>query len=280
MQILDGKSLSQKILNQLKLELEKYPNKPNLDIILVGNDPASLKYTQMKQKVAESIGVGGTIHHLSSSISDPELQSKVNDLNNDSDVTSFLIQLPLPPNLNTSEAINLINPGKDVDGLTAVNLGRLFQKDSNAIVSATPLGIIKLLEEYNLDLSGKNAVIIGRSPYIGLPLLALLEQHQATVTLCHSHTQNLKEICLSADILISAIGKSKFITADFIKAGSIVVDVGTNYGQAGKLTGDVDFDNTKNKVSFITPVPGGVGPMTIASLLFNTVEIWKRNNTK
>jgi methylenetetrahydrofolate dehydrogenase (NADP+)/methenyltetrahydrofolate cyclohydrolase len=275
MQLLDGKTTSQKLLASLKQELGYDNSHPNLDIILVGDDQASLKYCQLKQQVAESIGIGGTLHQFPSSVSIDDLISTIDDLNSNPDVTGFFIQLPLPPHFNTNLILNSIDPKKDVDGLTAANLGRLFQNDQTAIVSATPLGIIKLLAEYNIDLDGKNAVIIGRSPYIGLPLVALLEHRHATVTLCHSHTNNLAEICSRADILISAISRSKFITPKFIKNGSVVVDIGSNYDQKGKLTGDVDFDNVKTKVSFITPVPGGVGPMTIASLLFNLVTIWR-----
>ncbi|MEI8067361.1 MAG: bifunctional 5,10-methylenetetrahydrofolate dehydrogenase/5,10-methenyltetrahydrofolate cyclohydrolase [Candidatus Shapirobacteria bacterium] len=277
--ILDGKNTAQKIVNNLKIELEKYPSKPRLDIILVGDDPASLQYDEMKQRKAAEIGINGEIHHLAQDSTTTQVISLVERLNNDNQVTAFMIQLPLPPQIDTSIVLNTIDPKKDADGLTSTNLGLLFQKKPEAIASATPLGVVKLLEEYNIDVSGKNTVIIGRSHFIGLPLLALLLGKNSTVTICHSYTKDLQNICKNADILITSAGKSKLITKDFVKNGAIVIDVGLSSDlESGKLVGDVDFEAVSQVASFITPVPGGVGPMTIAALISNTVEIFKKNN--
>lgn len=263
MQILDGHQKSQEILNDLKIEIEKHKLNPILDIILVGDDPASIKYTEMKQSAGKSIGIGGNIHRFPATATQEEIISLINQLNQKPDITAIMVQLPLPENLDTQKIINTIDPSKDADGLTAVNLGRLFQKDENTLVSATPLGIIKLLEMYNLDLSGKNTVIINRSPFIGISLAALFTNHNATVTICHSKTKNIKDLCLQADIIVSGTGQPNYLTADFVRNEAIVIDVGM----------EVDFENVKNKCSYITPPTGGVGPMTVASLLFNTVKI-------
>jgi methylenetetrahydrofolate dehydrogenase (NADP+) / methenyltetrahydrofolate cyclohydrolase len=280
MTILDGKTTSEKILNNLKIEVSKLSSPPCLDIILIGNDPASLQYVTKKQKNAKKIGVKFNLHHFPDTVSTDEVVTLINQLNLNSKVSAIMVQLPLPASIDTSVVLNSIDSHKDADGLTAINLGLLFQNNPSAIASATPFGVIKLFEEYKLDLSGKNAVIIGRSPYIGLPLSALLLQKNATVTICHSHTQNLKAICQSTDIIVSAVGKAKFITADMVKEGSIVVDIGLSLDpQTQKLVGDVDFENVSPKCSFITPVPGGVGPMTIACLLCNTVKIHKKTET-
>lgn len=276
--ILDGKITSQKILNNLKLEIENCKLKPTLDIIIVGSDPGSLKYVAMKQEKAQSIGIGGEIHQLDQNSTTEEVLSLVQKLNQDQNIDAFMIQLPLPSQIDTQKVLSTINPQKDADGLNPFNLGLLFQKESVGIASATPYGIIKLLEEYKVDISGKNAVIVGRSPEVSIPLFALLLGKNATVTICHSHTKNLKDICSKADILISAIGKPKFLTKDFVKEGAVVVDVGFGTDQNGQVSGDFDFNEVSKIAEFITPVPGGVGPMTIASLLYNTVQIAKNQN--
>lgn len=276
MTILDGQATSQKILNSLQTEIINLGLKPVLDIIIVGNDPSSQKYVAMKQKKAESIGIGGTVHQLDENSTTEDLLSLINKLNTDSNVTGLMVQLPLPSQINTTQILSQIDPKKDADGLNPLNLGLLFQKPSTGIASATALGIIKLLEEYQINISGKNVVIVGRSPEVSIPLFALLMAKNATVTICHSHTQNLKDICKTADILISSVGKTKFLNQDFVKEGAIVVDVGYSLDQNGQVSGDFDFDSVSSIASFITPVPGGVGPMTIASLLFNTVEICKK----
>lgn len=273
MQILDGRTISKNILADIKIKISQLKVKPMLDIILVGDDPASLKYVAMKQKKAADIGIGGTVHHLPASSTTADVLNLVNRLNSDLDVKAFMIQLPLPPSIDTLEVLNTIDSAKDVDGLTASNLGLLMQNSPLSIASATALGIIELLSAYNVSLADKNVVILGRSSTVGLPLFALFQNANATVTLCHSHTKNLESICAGADILVSAIGKANFVSPTFVKDGAVVIDVGTNYIDT-KLFGDVDFDPVSPKCSFITPVPGGVGPMTIAALFINTFRIY------
>lgn len=278
--ILDGKATSQKILNSLKQEINQKKLSPILDIILVGDDSSSLKYVELKQQKAESIGIGGQIHHLPQTATSADVISLVNQLNNDSSVTGLMVQLPLPSQINTNQVLLSVKPSKDVDGLNPINLALLFQKNSLAIPSATSLGIMKLLEEYQIDISGKNAVIIGRSPDVSLPLFAQLMAKNCTVTICHSYTQDMAKICQQADILVSAIGKPKFLGREYVKKDAVVVDVGYATDPAtGKTSGDFDFESIKDLVSYITPVPGGVGPMTVASLLLNTVSIAKNHET-
>ncbi len=275
--LLDGKTTSQKILDSLKLEIQNLNLHPVLDIIIVGNNPSSLKYVELKQQKAESIGIGGQIHQLDQNCDTQTVVTLINKLNNDSEVTSLMVQLPLPPQIDTNKVLSAIDIHKDVDGLNPINLALLFQKNNQGISSATSLGIIKLLEEYKIDVDGKNAVIIGRSPDVSLPLFAQLMNQNCTVTICHSHTQNLAQICSQSDILISAIGKPKYLGKEFVKKNAVVIDVG--YGidpNTGKVSGDFDFDQIKDIASFISPVPGGVGPMTVASLLFNTVSVAKK----
>ena len=271
--LLDGKKLSQKIISTLQNEIASLKLKPRLDIILVGNDPSSLKYVDMKQKTAESIGITGQVHHLDQNSTTSNVLTLVNQLNQDSNVTAFMIQLPLPSQINTTQVLSQIDIKKDADGLNPQNLGLLFQKQG--IASATALGIIKLFEEYKINPDGQHAVIVGRSPEVSIPLFALLLSKNATVTICHTHTKNLKQICLQADILVSAIGKPKYFDQEFIKPGAVIIDVGYSLDQNGQVSGDFDFDSVSQVAGFITPVPGGVGPMTIASLLFNTVQIAK-----
>lgn len=273
MTILDGKKISQKILAQIKSDLTTVPLPPCLDILLVGDDPASLKYVNLKKTIGQQIGIKINLHTLPTKTNTVTVLNLIHRLNQDKQVTGLIVQLPLPPHLNTNSILYAINPQKDVDGLSPTNLGLLFQNSPKAIVSATPLGIIKLLEEYNIPFDGKNAVIIGRSPMVGLPLLALLKNRHATVTLCHSHTKNLSQICHTADILISATGQPNLVIADFVKKDAVIVDVG--YPQ-----GDVDFNAVTPHCSYISPVPGGVGPMTIACLMLNTLNIYKKNESR
>jgi methylenetetrahydrofolate dehydrogenase (NADP+)/methenyltetrahydrofolate cyclohydrolase len=275
MQILDGKTTSQKILDNLTLEIGNLGIKPILDIIIVGSDPSSQKYVTLKQQKAQSIGIGGIVHQLDENSTTDNVLSLIDKLNKDETVTAFMVQLPLPSQIDTQKVLSFINPKKDADGLSPFNLGLLFQKESTGIASATACGIIKLLEEYKIDISGKNAVIVGRSSEVSIPLFALLLGKNTTVTICHSHTENLKDICSKADILISAVGKPKFLNKDFVKEGAVVVDVGFGTDSNGQISGDFDFDEVSRVASFITPVPGGVGPMTIASLLYNTIKIAK-----
>ncbi|HPT65687.1 MAG TPA: bifunctional 5,10-methylenetetrahydrofolate dehydrogenase/5,10-methenyltetrahydrofolate cyclohydrolase [Candidatus Woesebacteria bacterium] len=278
MMILDGKTLSQKIIDDLSLEIRNLNLHPVLDIIIVGDDPSSQKYVQLKQKRAESIGINGTVHQLNQNATTQEVISLIEKLNQDKNVSAFMVQLPLPPQIDTPKVLSKIDPDKDADGLNPFNLGLLFQKKSTGSAPATACGIIRLLEEYQIDIGGKNAVIIGRSSEVSIPLFALLLGKNATVTICHSHTENLQEICKKADIIISAIGKPKFLTKDFIKDQAIVIDVGFGIDKNGQVSGDFDFDEVSKIAEFITPVPGGVGPMTIASLLYNTVQIAKNQN--
>lgn len=275
MQLLDGKLISQQILEKIKSEIDLLPQKPVLDIILVGSNPASLKYCQMKEETAKSIGITGNIHQLPGTITTEELIMFINDLNSNSLVTAFMVQLPLPPQIDKNLILNSIDPNKDADGLNAYNLGKLFQNDPSAIAPATAQGIITLLKAYNIDLIGKHVVIINNSPIVGLPLAAIFNSEKSTVIICHEYTQNLADTTSTADILITAIGKSKFITPEFIKENSIIIDVGFSIGDDNKVSGDIDFDLVSPKCYYITPVPGGVGPMTIASLLNNTLKIHK-----
>ena len=274
--LLDGKNTSQKILDSLKQEIIQNNLSPKLDIILVGDDSSSQKYVELKQKKAESIGIGGQIHRLPQTSTTSEVLSLISQLNNDPSVTGLMVQLPLPKQINTEQVLLSIKPSKDADGLNPINLALLCQKNSLAIPSATSLGIIKLIEEYSLDVSGKNAVIIGRSPDVSLPLFAQLMAKNCTVTICHSYTQDMAKITSMADILISSVGKPKFLGAEFIKKDAVIIDVGYAIDPiTGKTSGDFDFEAIQDLVGYITPVPGGVGPMTVASLLFNTVSIAK-----
>lgn len=275
--LLNGKTTSQKILDSLKLEIQNLNLHPVLNIIIVGNDPSSLKYVELKQQKAKSLGIGGQIHQLDQNCDTQTVVDLINKLNNNPTVTGLMVQLPLPPQIDTHQVLSAIDVDKDVDGLNPINLALLFQKNGQGIPSATSLGIIKLLEEYKIEIGGKNAVIIGRSPEVGLPLFAQLLRKNATVTVCHSHTQNLSKITNQADILVSAIGKPAIFGREFVKPGAVVIDVGFGIDpNTGKVSGDFNFDQIKEIAEFISPVPGGVGPMTVASLLYNTVSIVKK----
>lgn len=259
--LLDGKLLAPKILSELKEKISKLSFPINLDIVLVGNDPSSVKYVELKQQKASEIGIGGHFYHLSENTSPQELEKIIEALNNNHETSSFFVQLPIPNIFDSSSILNKILPGKDADGLTSINLGLLFQQHLNAVAPATAIGIIKLLDEYKINLEGKKIVIVNDSPIVGLPLLALFNARYATVTLCHMHTQNLSEVTQRADILISATGVMGLITASMVKDKVIAIDVGG---------GDIDFESVSKKSSYITPTFGGVGPMTVASLLVNT----------
>lgn len=277
MTILDGKATSQKILDYLKLEIRNSKLDITLDIILVGDNPASLKYVELKQTRAKEIGIGGQVHQLDKNCSTQDIIDLINKLNNDSTVNGLMVQLPLPPQIDTNQVLLSIDPKKDADGLNPINLALLFQNNEQGIASATSLGIMKLFDEYKIDLDGKTAVIVGRSPDVSLPLFAQLMAKNCTVTICHSHTQNLAKICREADILISAVGKPKLLGREFVKKNAVVIDVGFGIDpNTLKVSGDFDFDQVKESASFVTPVPGGVGPMTVASLLSNTVSISKK----
>lgn len=269
MEILNGKLVAEEIKSAAKARAENLKNKPLLACIIVEGDKASEIYVASKEKACNEYGLLSKIIRLKNDISQDLLEAEIERLNKNKEVTGILLQLPLPKHLNSQSALSKIAPEKDVDCLTALNLGKLFAGQSK-FAPCTATGVIKLLERYNISIEGKRAVVVGRSLLVGKSVATLLEQKNATVTLCHSKTQNLKEVTKQADILIVAVGKSKFITKEFVKDGAVVVDVGINR-EDGKIRGDVDFEDVKDKCSYITPVPGGVGPLTIACLLDNTV---------
>ena len=272
--ILNGKLYADIIIEQLKTKVEKEQKKPKLAVILVGNNPASEIYVRNKQKKAQYIGFESVVITLENNISEENLLEQIYILNEDTNINAILVQLPLPQHIQTKKITEAIDPIKDVDGFTSYNFGRLILGYKPSSIPCTPKGIIKLLKYYNIDMAGKNTVVIGRSNIVGKPVSILLEQENATVTVAHSHTNNLKDLTLHADILISAIGKAKFITSEFIKNNSVIIDVGINRTENG-LCGDVDYENVYKKAAFITPVPGGIGPMTIAMLMENTFELFK-----
>lgn len=277
-QIINGKELAKNIRLKLKEEVEELKKaeiNPKLAVIMVGDDKASKVYVKNKSKACEEVGVEFEEYLLPANTKMKELLELIEKLNNDVTVHGILVQSPLPEGLDANEAFKTISPKKDVDGFNPINVGKL-SLNQDCFVSCTPFGIIKMLETYNIPIEGANAVIIGRSNIVGKPLAKCLLNKNATVTVCHSKTKNLKEITSKADILVAAIGKPKFVTADMVKEGATVIDVGINRMEDGKLVGDTDFENIKEKVSYITPVPGGVGPMTIAMLMYNVVKAAKQ----
>jgi methylenetetrahydrofolate dehydrogenase (NADP+)/methenyltetrahydrofolate cyclohydrolase len=285
MELLNGKLLSQNILDDISQEVADIKRKggktPRLDMILVGDNFGSIKYVQMKEKAARDIGIESVIHRMDNSVNTLDIVNLIDSLDKDLNVDGYMVQLPLPENINTNLVLDAIDPRKDVDGLSPVNLGKLFQKDSSAIVPATPLGIIKLLEEYNIKIFGKHVVILGASTIVGIPLEAMLLEKNATVTICNIHTVDIEEIAQQADILISATGKPLLVKKGFLKLGVVVVDVGSSkHPETGKIVGDVDWDSVQGIPSYITPVPGGVGPMTIASLMLNLMTCYKKNDKR
>ena len=281
MKILDGKESSLEIIENIKEQVKEAVSSgkryPTLHIFLVGNDFASTKYVEMKCKKGEELGIDCKLHKSAEDTTTEELVNEIERLNRAPNVDGIMVQLPLPQGINEKLVLESISPKKDVDGLTSVNLGKLFKNDSEAIPPATPKGIVALLHKYNIEIDGKEAVVIGRSDIVGLPVAAMLQNENATVTICHSHTQNLKEVTRKADILVVGIGKAEYITSDFVKEGCTVIDVGANRSKEGKMVGDVNFDSVKENTEYITPVPGGVGPMTIASLFANLIEIYMKN---
>lgn len=272
--ILDGKNLSQKILAQIASQVEKIDKKPTLAVILVGNNPASQIYVKNKKNTAEKIGIKSIVIPLPEDVSEDNMIEQINILNEDTNINAILVQLPLPKHINLNRVLKAIDPAKDVDGFSPINVGMRTITDYQYSYPCTPKGIIRLLKEYNIPIEGKNAVVVGRSNIVGKPTAQLLLKENATVTILHSKSQNIKELTKLADIVIVAIGKPHFLTQDMIKENATIIDVGINRIN-GKLLGDVDFDNVKNKAGFITPVPGGVGPMTIAMLMENTLELYK-----
>ena len=291
MQILDGKKAAQAIKDELKINTAQLTIEgkkiPHLAAILIGNNGASQTYVASKVKACEEVGFRSTLVNYEDTISEMKLLDKIQELNNDPDIDGILVQLPLPKHISDDEVINAIDPGKDVDGFHPVNIGKMVQ-GQNTFIPATPHGIMLLLEFYKIETKGKHAVVIGRSNIVGRPMSILLSGNSnpgnCTVTICHSQTKNLKEVCLQADIIVAALGRPEFVTADMVKDGAVVVDVGiTRVADASKksgfkLKGDVEYETVAPKCSYITPVPGGVGPMTIAALLKNTYKACMQKN--
>ncbi|MBR3511927.1 MAG: bifunctional methylenetetrahydrofolate dehydrogenase/methenyltetrahydrofolate cyclohydrolase FolD [Clostridia bacterium] len=278
--LIDGKALAKKIKEELRQEVDTLKEKginPKLAVILVGDDPASQVYVRNKSKACEMVGVEFDEFLFPSSITQEELLGTIKKLNEDDSVNGILLQSPIPDHLDIREAFETIDPRKDVDGFNAINVGKLSIGD-DCFIACTPYGIVKMFEEYNIELEGKRAVIIGRSNIVGKPMLQCMLKKNATVTVCHSKTKNIEDIIKEADIVICAMGKAKFVKDYMVKDGAVVIDVGMNRDENGKLCGDVDFENVSKKASFITPVPGGVGPMTIAMLMNNVVKATKMQN--
>ena len=275
--ILNGKEVAKKTRENLKSKVEELKKKnifPKLAVIMVGEDGASKIYVRNKSKACEELGIEFEEFLLDENTTQEQLLKLINDLNERKDVHGILLQSPVPKHLDIDEAFRTISPEKDVDGFNPVNVGKLVL-GQDTFISCTPFGVMKLLEEYNIEIEGKNAVVIGRSNIVGKPMLQCLLNKHATVTICHSRTENLKEITKKADILVAAIGKAKFVTKDMVKPGAVVIDVGINRNEQGKVCGDVDFEEVEKIANYITPVPGGVGPMTVAMLMTNIVKAAK-----
>ena len=278
--LLNGKEVAKKIKEDLKLEVDQIKEKgiiPKLAVVMVGNNEASKVYVKNKSKACDTIGVAFEEFLLDENITEEELFKLIDRLNEDKNINGILVQAPIPKHLDQNKAFRRIKPEKDVDGFNPINVGDL-SIGNDCFISCTPYGVMKILEYYNIELEGKNAVVLGRSNIVGKPMVQCLLSKNATVTVCHSRTQNIKEITKNADILIAAIGKAKFVTEDMVKEGAIVIDVGINRLDNGKICGDVDFETVESKVKAITPVPGGVGPMTIAMLMNNLVKATKLQN--
>ena len=280
MQIIDGKKVSAEVKAQVAKETELLKSKgivPGLAVVIVGDDPASRVYVNNKKKACELVGFKSEEYALPAQTTQQELLNLVETLNDKKDINGILVQLPLPEHLDEKQIIEAINPIKDVDAFNAVNVGKIMIGDYD-FLPCTPAGVMEMLSYYNIPVSGKNCVVIGRSNIVGKPMAMLLLHQNGTVTICHSKTRNLNEICAGADILVAAVGIPKFVKADMVKEGAVVIDVGMDRDENGKLCGDVDFDDVKEKTSYITPVPGGVGPMTIATLMKNTLKACKLQN--
>lgn len=277
-QIIDGKKTAAEIRENLKEKISRMAKKPKLAVVLVGHDGPSEIYVRNKQKAASEVGIETELHAFEENVSQSELESLIEKLNSDSTVNGILVQLPLPQGIDSSKLLMKINPIKDVDGFHPLNIGLLQNASKEGTIAATPKGVLRLIRQTGAELSGLNALVIGRSIIVGKPMAMLLLNQDCTVTIAHSHTKNLKELCQNADIVVSATGCGKMVKADWLKKGAMVLDVGISRDKNGKLCGDVDFENAKEVASFITPVPGGVGPMTIAMLLENTFEAYLKQN--
>ncbi len=279
--IIDGKTVSasvkQKVADECAELFKTTGKKPGLAVIIVGDDPASKVYVNNKKKACELVGFLSKEYALPAQTTQQELMELVEKLNNDDEINGILCQLPLPKHLDEKAVIEAISPKKDVDAFHAVNVGKIMIGDYD-FLPCTPAGVMELLAYYNIDIEGKECVVLGRSNIVGKPMSMLLLHKNGTVTICHSRTKNLAEVCKRADILVAAVGIAKFVTADMVKKNAVVIDVGINRMDNGKLCGDVDFENVQNVASYITPVPGGVGPMTIATLMKNTLTAFKIQN--
>ena len=272
--LLDGKNTSQKILEVVKGHVSSLKKQPHLVVIIVGDNPVSKLYVGNKQKAASQTGIRSTVIELDYDTPESVVLEKIQELNSDSDVTGILVQLPLPPHIDKNKVAAAISPLKDVDGFSPENVGRLTIGTEPYFYPATPQGVIMLLDEYQIPIEGRDAVVLGRSNIVGKPMAQMLLRRNATVTLCHSFTQNLDDKIKTADILVSAVGK-KIVRCKMVKNDSVIVDVGIFRDSDGQLTGDVDFDYVSDSAGYISPVPGGVGPMTIASLMFNCSKIYQ-----
>jgi methylenetetrahydrofolate dehydrogenase (NADP+)/methenyltetrahydrofolate cyclohydrolase len=282
-ELINGKIVSEKLRYELKEEIFDFAKKsghtPGLAVVLVGDDPASQVYVRNKHKACLEVGINSYEISLPSDTDDDSLIALIDELNNDSKVDGILVQLPLPRHIDEKRVINRIDPNKDVDAFSPANVGKIII-GNYSFLPCTPAGVMELLKHYNISIEGKNCVVVGRSNIVGKPMAMLLLEKNGTVTVCHSKTRNIGEICRSADIIVVAVGRAGFLTADMVKPGAVVIDVGINRNSDGKLFGDVDFDEVAKIASFITPVPGGVGPMTITMLLKNTLSAAKIQNGK
>ena len=274
--IIDGKALAASLRAEISSEVKKLPCSIGLAVVMVGDNPSSAIYVRNKEKACAEAGITSRTVHMPENSSQEEVETEVSRLVSDRDINGILVQLPLPAHLDAERILKLIPPEKDVDGFSAMNVGNMFL-GNESLIACTPHGIIKLIKYAGVDITGKHAVVVGRSNIVGKPVAALLLSENATVTVCHSKTKDLASVTRTADILVVAIGKAHFITADMVKEGAVVIDVGTNRVE-GKLLGDVDFENVSRVAGYITPVPGGVGPMTITMLMYNTLTACKRAN--
>ncbi|MGK4004821.1 bifunctional 5,10-methylenetetrahydrofolate dehydrogenase/5,10-methenyltetrahydrofolate cyclohydrolase [Sorangium sp. So ce1036] len=274
--ILDGKAIAQKVRDEVREGAARFAaahgRPPGLDVVLVGDDPASVTHTRNKEKQSNDVGMRGRLHRLAADTTEAALLARIAELNADDTVDGILVQLPLPPHLREQRVLDAVDPAKDVDGLHPLNAGLLAMGRPGGLVPATPSGCMRLLAEAGVEIAGARALVVGRSNLVGRPTAALLLARHATVTIAHSRTRDLSALCREADILVAAVGRAKLIAGDWIKEGATVIDVGMNRDEAGKLVGDVDFDAARERAAWITPVPGGVGPMTIASLLATTLR--------
>jgi len=283
MQLLDGRALSKKIEQQVSEEVKTLKETcgctPGLAVVLVGQDPASAAYVNMKKKACDRVGFYSITHDMPESISQEAIERTIISMNQNDSIDGILIQLPLPAHIDTTKLLELVDPAKDVDGFHPYNVGRLVT-NLESFVPCTPLGVMELLKEYNIDVKGKNCVVVGASNIVGKPMASLLLNAEATVEICHIHTDDLKKHTLNADVILVGVGVINLITADMVKDDVVIVDIGVSRTTEGKLVGDVDFENVSKKSSYITPSPGGVGPMTIAMLLSNTLKAAKINAQK